>query len=299
MSTEPTNQQPGIGHNLPADAPDYAKLEVERLSADYGALSETVDGLLAEALALQATIEDDDTKGKVTSLIKRLRDATKRIEAFHDSEKQPWFRRGQGVDQFFFGLWDRCARRPGPKTNKPGAADVLQARLTDYDNRVLAREQERRRQEAELARREAAKIAAAAAAAAAQAEADRLAAERARNAERIVEKTAVAEQSESAAAAAQAEADVTKDRATEAHIATLARPAEIMRRRGDDGTLSTVQREPYAVVTDAAVMDKATLWPFISLDAKEKALRAWAKTTGHTTQMSGAEIGHRNRSVVR
>ena len=49
--------------------------------------------------------------------------------------------------------------------------------------------------------------------------------------------------------------------------------------------------ESYAVIEDEALLDKEKLWPFISLDAKEKAFRAWAKTTGHNVQMLGAKVG--------
>ncbi len=67
----------------------------------------------------------------------------------------------------------------------------------------------------------------------------------------------------------------------------------------ESGTLSTMADEPYAEILDAALLDKNTLWPFISEDAKGKALRAWAKTTGHRQQMAGASIGKRQKSVVR
>ena len=72
-----------------------------------------------------------------------------------------------------------------------------------------------------------------------------------------------------------------------------------MRNRGADGTLTTMARENYAEIVDEAQLDKIALWPFISLDAKEKALRQWAKTTGHSKQMSGAAIGSRSKSVVK
>ena len=44
-----------------------------------------------------------------------------------------------------------------------------------------------------------------------------------------------------------------------------------MRQRGTDGTLTTMARENYAEVLDATKLDKEALWPFISLEAKEKA----------------------------
>ena len=41
------------------------------------------------------------------------------------------------------------------------------------------------------------------------------------------------------------------------------------------------------------------LWPGYSMDAKEKAVRAWAKNTGYLIQMEGATIGKRPKSIVR
>jgi hypothetical protein len=41
------------------------------------------------------------------------------------------------------------------------------------------------------------------------------------------------------------------------------------------------------------------LLPFFTDAEIEKALRQWAKTTGHREKMSGAEIGFRNAGVTR
>ena len=57
--------------------------------------------------------------------------------------------------------------------------------------------------------------------------------------------------------------------------------------------------EPYALVEDFELLDKAALWPFIKQDVIEQALRAWARTTGHNQQMAGAKIGRRPKTVVR
>ncbi len=72
-----------------------------------------------------------------------------------------------------------------------------------------------------------------------------------------------------------------------------------MRTRGSDGTLATMGQEKYAEVTDRQLLDKEILWPFIPLADLEKALRAWAKNTDYRTPMAGAEVGRRNKSVVR
>jgi hypothetical protein len=284
------------GSNLP-DSIDYAKAEVERLQGEYAETARVVDSLLEEFEDLPDEIADDAEKGVVASLIKRMRDTTKRIDGLRELEKMPYFRRGQGVDQFFNGLFDRLTRRE--KRNRPGADDVLQQRLTDYDTKLLLAEQERRRKEAAEAARIAREKQEAEAKAAREAEERRLAAERARLPETRETKQEAAAAAEEVASAARIEAAVATDQAEAAYVDTLARPADIMRNRGADGTLTTMAREFYAEVEDAAKLDKDALWPFISLDAKEKALRQWAKNTGHRQQMAGAKIGDRPKSVVR
>jgi hypothetical protein len=276
---------------------DYAKEEVDRLANEYGQFVDLTEELTAEGAALLGTIADPDTKGKAASVIKRTRDAAKRVEGVRELEKMPHFRRGQGVDQFFNGLIDRLARRD--KKNRPGISDQLQQELTEYDTRVLLAEQERRRKIAAEEARKAAAAAAEQARLAREAEEARLAAERARKPETQAAKEEVAQVAEAQASEARIEATVQADVAEAAYVDTLAKPAEIMRQRGDDGTLTTMQREFYAEVVDANLLDKEALWAFVSLDAKEKALRQWAKNTGYRQQMAGASIGSRPKSVVR
>ncbi len=290
----PENPRAVIGDNA---APDYAKIEVDRLADEYAQMSRDVTAFLDEARAVPAKIENDEVKGIVTSLIKRGRDMARKLNGFHEVEKQPHFRRGQGADQFFFGLEDKIAKRNKNANN--GATDILQARLTDYDNRVLAAEQERRRLEAEQAAREEAGRLAAAREAERVAEEARQTAERARAPEKIEEKTVIAAQAEQVASTAKVEAVVAAGRAEDAHIATLAKPADIMRRRGDDGTLSTMGQETYAEMFDRTKLDFTKLGPYFAIAAVEVALRAWAKSTDYRTPMDGASIGRRNKSIVR
>jgi len=290
------------------NAPDFAKQESERLQRDYALLETTVSELEVEAEVLLTgpdrspipaadVITGPDVKGKVTSLIKRIRDAATRANSFRESEKQPHFRRGQGVDMFFFGLIDRLSKRD--RKNLDGIGDMLQRALTEYDNRLLLEEQARRRAAAQAAEREAARLRAEEQEKARVAEETRLAAERARKPETTAAKTEIANAAEVLATEATIDATLAENKAEDAHVATLARPADIMRNRGADGTLSTMAREGYAEIEDDTKLDMAKLWPFISLDAKEKALRQWAKSTGHRTMMEGAAIGFRNKSVVR
>lgn len=291
-----SNTHGAIGHNV--DAPrDYSKEEVERLSKDYAEHIRTAEGLIEEAANFHS-IENDDDKKACADIIKRTRDFGKRLDGLHELEKNPHLRRGQGVDQFFFGMIGRLFKRQ--RRDNDGSGDVLQNMLTAYDNKKLAEEQERRRLEAQRLQREEDERKRIAAEEARKAEEARLAAERARNPERKEEKAAIADKAEQAASSAAVEVAVAEGKAEEAHIATLAKPADIMRSRDQNtGTMSTVRREAYAEVEDQAKLDKEALWAFVPFEAKEKALKAWAKSTGHNQQMDGARIGFRNKSVVR
>lgn len=288
------NPRAVIGDNK---SPDYAARVTSALAADYAASAEAVAKLLDEAREAPTSIENDEQMGVLARLVKNFRDATSRLEAFRVAEKEPHFRAAQAVDGWFFALIDKCARRD--RKAKPGAADILQARIDDYQQRKLAAEQERRRLEAEKLRREAEEKARREAEERQKAEEARLAAERARKPETAAAKEAIAEQAEQAASAAKVESHAAAEKAEDAYVETLARPADIVRTRVDEGPLVTMQRVGYAEIEDETKLDKEKLWPFISLDAKEKALRAWAKTTGHGQQMAGAAIGHRNKSAVR
>jgi hypothetical protein len=277
---------------------DYAREEIDRLASEYNHLSVKADELLSEAfLQIEAGIDDQDAKSKVASLIKRLRDADKQVEAIRELEKMPHYRRGQGVDQFFNGLRDKLFKRE--KRGRDGGGDQLQTMLTEYDTQLLREEQERRRKEAEAAQREWQRKEAELREAARVAQEKAEAAERARKAETQAAKTAAADEASRIAADARIAAEASAEKAEAAHVATLSRPADIMRQRGQDGTLTTMAREYYAEIEDAHLLDAEVLWPFVPIDAKEKALRAWAKTTGHRTQMPGAAIGSRPKSVVR
>lgn len=286
-------QSPGIGHN---EAPDYAQQVTERMQGDYAEVVSTVTSLLEEARNLPAAVDDDETLGTYAKLIKRLRDTAARVEAFRVKEKEPFLRGGNAVDGFFNGLAAKLAR--AKRTDKPGALDVLAARVDSYMQRKLAEEQARRQAAAAEAARVAREAQERAAKEAREAEERRLAAERARLPATQEAKGAVAAAAEASATSSGIEAALASGAAEDAHIATLAKPADIARTRVDDA-LITMPEEPYAELVDAALLDKAILWPFISEDAKAKALRAWAKTTGHRTQMAGALIGRRPKTSIR
>lgn len=303
MSTETENPLAGIGHNNPplaqtiaAESGDFALVTTAYLQEAHASRPQIADALIEEFGGLPDEIRDDDDKSKYTSLFKRIRDETKAILAIHAKEKTPYLRGGQAVDQFAFGIIDRLLRRD--KKGRPGIGDILMQRLNAYDTRKLAEEQASR--EAEWRESERKRLAAEAAERqkAIEAEQARLAAERARAPAKVEEKAFIADTKEREAVAASVEAKVATVTADDARYATLAKPAEIMRSRGSDGTLSTMATEKFAEITDESKLDKDKLWPFIKLEAKEAALRAFAANTGHTTQMAGASIGKRPKSKV-
>lgn len=286
-----------IGDNI---GTDYGKDVTERLTSDYAELINNIDSLLAEARQIPKRIEisDEETAGKAVALEVRLRDAQKRALALHGAEKEPYLRSGRACDDFFFTQADRCARRDRNK-GKPGAADILHAIVHDRNERILAAERERLRQiheEQERQAREAREKAEREAETARQAE---LAAARARKPESVAARQEDAAAAAAREAAAIADARKAEDAAYDARIASMAKPADLTRTRFETGVMSTMGQEGYAEIEDATKLDKEKLWPFISIDAKEKALRAWARNTGHMEQMPGALVGKRNKTINR
>jgi hypothetical protein len=290
-----TNSPRAIGSNTP-DAIDYAKEETDRLKIDYADLTTAAEAAEAEEASIEGIAGPDD-KEKVVDLIKRIRDIKVRALGLHELEKQPHLRRGQGTDNFFFGIVDRLLKRA--KNNLDGAGDRLGKMLTDYDVRVLAEENERRRKAKEEADRIAAKAEAERIEKERVAEEARLAAERARKPETTAAKETVAEQKEVEAGSARVEEAVAQNAAEIAHVETLARPADIMRSRTSTGTLATMQQETYAEIETVGELDSAKLWGYVPFAEKEKALRAWAKSTDYREPMAGAKIGRRPKSTVR
>lgn len=307
MSNEDTNEKNPrevIGGNFPplakaisGESGDFAVVTAAYLNDEFKQYPKQVEELLDEARAFPREIEDDAMKTRVVSVIKRLRELAKTLTGLHAKEKQPYLRGGQAVDQFFFGDIDKLARRD--KRANPGAADVLNTRLTAYDDRKLAEERERRRREAEAAAEAARKAQEAADKKRAEEEEAKAKAERARNPERVAEHTAAAAEKAVETSAAIVDATVTTRIAGEAQVATLARPADIMRERHEGGTLSTMGQEKYAEIFDRDALDLEKLRAYFTFEQLEQAVRKWAVATDYRQTMPGAHVGRRNKSVVR
>lgn len=283
-------------------APDYAQLETERLASDYVGLTDAFVTLKAEAEAFPRGVNDDAEALARGAVIKKLRDLDSRAEGVRVLEKEPHLRRGNAVDSFFNTIRDQIGRRMGSRA-KPGLIDLLQGDINEYQERKIAAErarQEAERREAERIAREQMELARKAEAEAAERAA---AVERARKAETQAARQAEADAQQRAADLARAEAQRAAELAEEARLATLAKPAEIARVRGSDasgaGVTLTVAQEPYAILTDRDMVDMNMLRPYFTDAEIEKALRGWAKSTGHRVKMNGAEIGFRNKGVTR
>lgn len=294
MTDELVNQAAVVGHNEP---PDHGKMAHERMLEEYGGVTVAVEKLLAEAREAPKTVNDDETAGQLAKLVKRLRDVAAQCGAYHKKEKEPYLRAGQAVDRYFFGLIEKCARRQ--RTDKPGAADILQARIDEFMQRKLAEERRQREEEARKAREAEEEATRKRLAEQAAADAARLAADRARKPENIEAHTERAEQHQTAADTARLEENTLRDRTMETAQAAAAKPSAMVGRRVSDDVKLTMRTEAYCEVTDVEQLDKDVLWAFVDDAAKVKACKSWAKTTGHKRQMAGATIGHREVAVVR
>lgn len=279
---------------------NYAEDETKRLRNEYGYLETTALDLLAKSKPI-LIVDSSESKDLVKSLIKNMRDAGKRILGVHEAEKMPHLERGRAADNYFFGINDRLLRRG--KTGRAGEGDRLNQLLTDYDVRILAAEQERRRKEAAEAERIRQAAEAERIRKEQEAEEARLAAERARKPETTAAKQEVADQAADAASTARVEETVASARAEDAYVETLARPQDIMRDRSDDGILSTMGSEKFAEITDKNTLDLNKLRPYLAPADLEKALRRYADSVAYSAdasvQIAGARFGKRPKSLVR
>lgn len=284
-------------HDTSTNLPDYAAEETDRLEREFVDLQREVHAALDEARALPKEVDDKTVADQYTSTIARLRDLNDRVEGVRISEGLPYLRKTGAVNSFFFALREKLARRN--KTDNPGAVDVLAARLHAYNERRRLEEQRKRDEEARIAREAEER------AAAQRREAERLQREaeekaaRARKAENREAAEAAARAAEAAAAKAREEEESERARRQDAEAATRAKPGDLIRERGEGGTLNTMKRVPYVEMVDSMKLDAKALWPFVSDKEKERALKTWAKTTQHRQMMDGAIIEMRNETVVR
>jgi hypothetical protein len=306
--------------SVPGDneAPDFAKMETERLVDEYLGLTNTYDALDAEVDRAPEVISDDPTALRVGGLIKRFRDLWNRFEITRVVEVEPDLRRMNAKNAFFNGY--RKKIQPDDKNERrtsPGKIDILQGRINAHQDRKEAAERERLAREAaetariaketrdkadrERAEEERLKR---------EAEQRRIDADRARVPAQIEKKEeAAAHASQSvgtqtgAAIGAEVHAEKAAEAAQEARVATLAKSADIVRTRGvteeGAGVTLTKAKESYAYVVDVTKLDPVILFPYFTDSEVEKALRAFAKATQYRQPMAGAEIGSKSKGVTR
>ena len=296
MSNLDVNPRAVVGDN---QSPDYAREVTEAMAREYAALTTGIAELLGKAREAPQQVEDDQGAIALGMIVKDLRDAFTRANGYREAEKAPYLRRAQAIDAFFFGHMEKCRRKnPRDRAEKAGAADILQARIDDFLERKRIAEETRRKAEAAEQARIAQEAQEKAAREAREAEEARLAADRARKPETIEQKGAVASEAEQRATESQAEAAIATSQAQDAHIATLAKPAEMVRTRGD-GVLLTLAKADDAYVVDRSKLDPVKLFPYFNDKEIEKALRGWAKATMYNQPMDGAEIVKKNKGVTR
>ena len=292
------NPRAVIGDNQDVD---QAQIVSDRLTALYFQSVQSIDELLGKVPSMPEKVSSDADALMLGALIKQLRDQDNKLEAFRESEKQPFLRGGNAVDNFFHSLRDKIARRKrGDRSVKPGAIDILQGRIDDWQTAKRA---------AELARLEADRLEAARVSREEQArlrkqleeaEAARLAAERARTEQTKATKAAIADAEAAKAAHAKALADIAAEKAKDAELATQISSADLVRVRAENGGVMLTSRdEGFAILVDRNLIDLEKLRPFFTQFELEKALRGWAKSTGFEMTMEGAEIGFRQRGVTR
>jgi hypothetical protein len=288
-----TNPRAVAGDNVDRD---HAKDVSDRLSKDYAALADSVAAILAEARALPAEVTDQDSAGAVTAVIKRMRELDTRIDGIREAEKEPYLTSERAVDQFFFSLRERLARRK--KTDQAGGADVLQARLHAY-NEKREREERERREAAARAAREAEDSARRQ-----REEQQRIADEAAAKAARARSEASRAAAADAAAAAAAAAAearrveDEQRQQRMTADALAQAKPADLVRERHAGGALNTMRQVPLVAILDPGKLDAVALWPFVKDDHKLMALKLWAKVSQYKKPMEGADIRMVNDTVV-
>lgn len=267
---------------------DYAAEVVTRLNRDYAELLNSVANTLAKMRELPKAVTDEATLDSYSSVIRDARDLNKRLESYHDAEKIPYLRSGQGVDQFFFGQMEKIARRK--KTDPAGGLDILDARVDAYMQEKLRIEREAREAIAREEERKARVLREQ------QAEADRLAREaeqkaaRARNAESIAAHEAEAKRQRDNAERARKAQELADQQAADAATDTKASAADMTRTRLESGAMATMGTVPVVEITDVALLNKELLWPFIKEEHLLMALKSWAKTKSHKVPMDGAVI---------
>lgn len=285
-TAEPGPAEAKPGHNNP---PNFALIVTEQMTVDYAHLMSSTADMLKNAQNLPKTVESPQDSEKVSLAIKELRDTSARAEAARVKEKEEYLRKGNAVDQFFKGLMDRLDK----------GADILHARVHAYNEKRRLAEEQRRREEFERTQREAREAAQRFAAEQQAARDAEAAAARARKSENIEAHQQVAEQHHVEAESARIDTLMAAAAADEARIATLQKPAEMVRERFDSGVLNTMAQVGYVELVDRDKLDMNKLRPYFKDAELLRAITQYAKATGHKKPMDGAIIEMRADTIIK
>jgi chemotaxis protein histidine kinase CheA len=252
----------GLGHN----AGNMAESLRDDLTEKHEGIRSRAAELIAASERVPASIDNDETAGKIGDFIKQITACHKAAEGARVAEKEPHLAASRVVDGFFKAVTD-----PLEKAKKE-----IERRLTSY-LREKADAERKARDEAARIEREAA-------------EAARKAAE---EAERQAKDSATLQTAiDAEVAAKQASAD-----AERARKAAEANAAELSRNRGDYGSVSSLRTFWDFSDIDRATIDLETLRHHLPTDAMEKAVRSFIKAGGR--DLRGVRIFENTQAAVR
>jgi hypothetical protein len=264
-----------IGDNNP---PSEAEIISQRLRDEHEPLLAEARGLIERAKALPERIESDEQAGELGDYIKEVNASRKKLESTRVKEKQPHLDAGKTIDGFF--------KTPDEYLDK--AKRRAQMPLDTYLKEQAEAERQRRIAEAEAQRIEAQRLA-------------KEAYERA-EAERLAREAAEAANKPAPTAPSQAEQVFVQAQVAEQKAATMeqkaeARPAQLASARGFGGSRTSLRTVWRGSIVDRRSLDIATLFPYISDEALQKALNAYVQAGGRT--LAGAIIKEESEAVVR
>lgn len=253
----------GIGDNRPPDDHDPLR---ERLEEQERDLVRRRDELLASYARAPATVDDDDTCGRVGDLVKLIAACQKNAETRRVGAKEPFLAAGRTVDGFYKRITDPLG----------AAAQKLRYRMTEFQR---AKEAEERRRREEEARRQ-------------KEEADRLAREAEERAAALQSQTELDDALTAEEQARQAAAD-----AERANKDAKAKAAELSRTRGNYGSVASLHTFWDFADLDRASLDLETLRNHIPMAALEQAVRSHIKAGGR--HLRGVRIFENTTTRVR
>jgi hypothetical protein len=254
-------------------------ITIPELSVDHHTLSVLIDEIGKKAIKVPAKITNNETLDPWQDQLSEITKLLKNIEAKREDTKAPYLQAGRMVDGYFTELKSRLlkfySQIATPVESYLKEKRDEERRRLEAEAKRIREEEERQRVITEQKRRE-------------EAEATRKAEEARREATRLA--------NDARAEAANRQALIAADRAREAaeQAAALerqaqARSADLARTRSSSGTLSTLTDSWDFEIMDIDEIKGAPLWPYITRDAKEKAIRKYMTANAPKNLPQGQE----------